>query len=173
MNERARRAAELRTLLARLSHQRETLNAVTLRLQRAISRAINDEDPEAVAATALFLQHYYTAIEDALLRIAEVLDGSVPAGDDWHRALVEQMHLDIPEVRPPLIDDELLGHLDVLRRFRHRVRHAYDQEYEWRKMEEPVEAKNAASELLSDFFKRTDLVVREIIAALERSLNGG
>lgn len=81
MTEPERRAAELRTLLAWLSHQREILERVGGRLDRAVEKAAAGRNPEAVAATALHLQHYYTAIEDALVRIAEQLDGTVPSDE--------------------------------------------------------------------------------------------
>jgi hypothetical protein len=162
-----RRAAELRTLLARLAHQQEVLERIRARLERAESRAAPDEDEAAIAAVALFLQHYYTAVEDSLLRIVEELDGTVPTSDDWHRLLLEQLALDIPEVRPALLGPELGRHLDVLRRFRHRVRHAYDEDYEWRRMAEPLQARKQVTKLLRDFFAHTETVIREIIGALD------
>jgi hypothetical protein len=162
-----RRAAELRTLLARMSHQRGIIDRVSQRLDRTEERAASGSDPEAVAATALYLQHFYTGIEDALLRAAEALDGAVPSGEDWHRLLLEQMALDIPDVRPALLTLDLHRHLDVLRRFRHRVRHAYDEDYAWNKMDEPRAARAKTRELLPGFFGRLETVVRGIIAGLE------
>lgn len=169
MTEPERRAAELRTLLAWIAHQRETIERIGERLDRAEVRATSSTDPDVSAATALFLQHYYTGIEDALLRIAEELDGSAPSGDEWHRLLLDQMSLDIPEVRPALLTPELSRELHVLRRFRHRVRHAYDEDYEWGKMAEPLEARARATKLLPGFFARITSVVREIIRALEQA----
>jgi hypothetical protein len=167
MTEPERRAAELRTLLARLERQGGIIRRVGDRLERAAARASEGSDPEAVAATALYLQHFYTGIEEALLRIAEELDGSGPSGDEWHRLLLDQMSLDIPEVRPSVLSTELSGHLDVLRRFRHRVRHAYDEEYEWRRMAEPLAAYERVTVLLPAFFDRVEEVIREIVVALD------
>lgn len=168
MIERQRRAAELRTLLARIAHQRDVLDAVEARLTRAVSRAGEGDDPEAVAATALHLQHYYTAIEDVLLHVAKTLDGSRPTGTEWHKSLIEQMKLEIPEVRPALVDDILAGRLDVLRRFRHRVRHAYDQDFAWDKMAEPIRAwRSIHAKLLPRFFADMLRLIREIISALD------
>lgn len=90
MIERQRRAAELRTLLARIAHQRDVLvDAVEARLTRAVARAGEGDDPEAVAATALHLQHYYTAVEDELLHVAKTLDGSRPTGTEWPKSLID------------------------------------------------------------------------------------
>jgi hypothetical protein len=55
MTEPERRAAELRTLMARLDRQRTTLERVGARIQRAAARAAHG-DAEAAAATALHLQ---------------------------------------------------------------------------------------------------------------------
>ena len=169
MTELERRAAQLRTLLARLGHQHETIEGIGGRLERAEVRVTDGGDPEVVAAIALYLQHYYTAIEDALLRIAEEFDASVPSGEEWHRLLLDQMGLDIPDVRPPVVDPELAGHLHVLRRFRHRVRHAYDQDYDWERMTEPRVAQARTAQLLPSFFARANTVIRQIIEGLEQA----
>jgi hypothetical protein len=101
MTEPERRVAELRTLLAWLSHQREILDRVGLRLDRAEKRAAVGSDPEPVAAAALHLQHYYTAFEDALIRIGEQLDGSVPSSEDSHRLLLNRWRLPYPKFGLP------------------------------------------------------------------------
>lgn len=167
MTEPERRAAELRTLLAWLAHQREILQLVEERLQRAQQKADADANPEAVAAAALHLQHYYTAVEDILIRIANQLDGSVPGGEDWHLLLLDQMTLDIPEVRPSLLAHDLREELDVLRRFRHRVRHAYGPDLDWRKMSEPLQAYARVAEALPAFFERCQKEIGAIIRALD------
>jgi hypothetical protein len=166
-----RRAAELRTLMARLGRQRTTLQRISQRVQRAAVRAAQG-DAEAVAATALHLQHYYTAVEDALVAIARALDGSVPADDDWHRQLLEQLTLDIPAVRPQLMDAATKAELDVLRRFRHRVRHAYDEDYDWARMTEPLESRNRLETLLPRFFAAVDDLLLELVDALLRHGSG-
>jgi hypothetical protein len=81
--------------------------------------------------------------------------------------VLDQMSLDIPEVRPPVLSPELSGHLDVLRRFRHRVRHAYDEEYEWPRMAEPLAVYERATALLPAFFDRVEAVIRDIVVALD------
>ncbi|MEW6750461.1 MAG: hypothetical protein AB1505_05720 [Candidatus Latescibacterota bacterium] len=169
MTEPERRAAELRTLLAWLGHQRQVVERIDQRLDRVEVRAAGGGDPDLVAATTLYLQQYYTGIEGALLRVAEDLDGSVPSGEEWHRYLLEQIALDIPQVRPALLTPVLRGHLDALRRFRHRVHHAYDQDYDWSRMAEPLQARTQATVLLPAFFAETGAVIGEIIHALEEA----
>jgi hypothetical protein len=46
---------------------------------------------------------FYTGIERIFEKIAPELNGGVPAGTAWHRELLENMTLDLPGVRPPVI----------------------------------------------------------------------
>jgi hypothetical protein len=132
VTEKERAARRLRLLQARLHQDLDAVAQVHGRVRLAAERVVDQgEDPVTVGAAALYLQNLYTAIEESLKRIASDLDGAVPAGKDWHRELLRQMALELPGTRPAVIDDELLGDLDRLRRFRHLVRHAYVAEYVW------------------------------------------
>jgi hypothetical protein len=82
-------------------------------------------EPGALAQAAVALHHGYGAIESALERVARSLEGSLPAGRDWHVALLENMSLDIEGVRPRILSDESLRLLRRLLAFRHFFRHAY------------------------------------------------
>lgn len=120
-----------------------------------------------VEAAALHLQHYDMPIEDAWVRIGQPLDGTVPGGEDWHRLLLDQMALDIPGIWPALLPTELRDHLDVLRRFRHSVRHAYGEDLAWHRMAEPLEARAKVMDLMPTFIARCDDEIGAIIQALE------
>ena len=78
-----------------------------------------------VNSIALNLQGIYTGIERIFQVIAKEIDLRVPTGDKWHRDLLEQMTVDIPNVRNAVITEETRLILDELRRFRHVVRSAY------------------------------------------------
>jgi hypothetical protein len=54
----------------------------------------------ALCGIAALLDTFYTGVEKALVRIAHAF-GGVPEGPAWHRALLEDMLLDVPKVRPP------------------------------------------------------------------------
>lgn len=77
------------------------------------------------------------------------------------------MALDIPGIRPALLPAELRDPLDVLRRFRHRVRHAYGEDLAWHRMAEPLEARAKVEELMPAFIARCDDEIGAIIRALE------
>lgn len=78
-----------------------------------------------VAAAALDLHHYYTAIESALERVGRAFEGSLPHGADWHRELLHASVLDLPGVRPPVLRRDTEAELRRLLSFRHFLRHAY------------------------------------------------
>ncbi len=82
-------------------------------------------EPAISAQIAVCLHHAYGAVEAALTRVARLLEGSVPQGSDWHQQLLHTMTLDIPSVRPAILDPETAELLRKLLGFRHFFRHAY------------------------------------------------
>lgn len=99
---------------------------------------VSSKNPN-IYAVALSLQHFYTSLETAFKRVVKELDGGVPTGDDWHKQLLDQVILDIEDVRPALISAEIKDKLDRLRRFRHIVRHGYEYELDWLQIKPIVE----------------------------------
>ena len=92
-------------------------------------------DAGAFARAAVALHHGYGAIESALERIARTVEGSLPAGRDWHMALLESMALAIEGVRPQVLSPESLKPLRRLLAFRHFFRHAYTANLEADKLD--------------------------------------
>ncbi len=78
-----------------------------------------------VDSAALSLHGFYAGLERLLEAIALQLDGSLPKGETWHRDLLEQMSLNLPGLRPPVIGPAVVQTLDEYRRFRHVVRNVY------------------------------------------------
>jgi len=78
-----------------------------------------------VESAALNLQSVYTGIERIFQLIAERIEQSVPAGEHWHTALLTQMSLELPDLRPAVIRATARDDLDDYRSFRHRIRHVY------------------------------------------------
>lgn len=71
------------------------------------------------------LHDYYTAIEKIFRIIARDIDCSVPTGEQRHKELLDQMTLEVPGLRPALLDNETARKLDELRAFRHVFRNIY------------------------------------------------
>jgi hypothetical protein len=78
-----------------------------------------------VNSIALNLHGIYIGFERIFEVIATEVDLRLPTGDKWHRDLLDQMAVDIPNVRKTVIIEETRLILDELRRFRHVVRSAY------------------------------------------------
>lgn len=77
------------------------------------------------SAIALNLHSFYTGVERIFEAIARRIDYWEPTGEQWHRQLLDQMSLEIPQVRPTVISDATRTRLDEFRRFRHVVRSIY------------------------------------------------
>ena len=78
-----------------------------------------------VLGLALHLHSFYTGAERIFYDIARGFDDEVPTGSDWHQQLLEQMALEIPQARPPVLAEQTRLELDEFRRFRHVVRSNY------------------------------------------------
>jgi hypothetical protein len=57
--------------------------------------------------------------------IARTIDSSLPDGEQWHHDLLRQMTVDLPTMRPPVIQKETAVCLTEYLKFRHVVRNVY------------------------------------------------
>jgi len=85
--------------------------------------SVNDE----IVSTYLgsLLHAYYDHAEKVFKLIAKNIDGCVPDGESWHKELLDQMTIAIPEKRPALLRKETQQLLEDLRGFRHVYRNVY------------------------------------------------
>lgn len=77
------------------------------------------------------LHDFYTGAEKIFEMIANTIDKRVPSGMRWHAELLNQMTLNIPGLRPPIISKETAKMLDEYLRFRHLFRKIYGFDLEW------------------------------------------
>ena len=66
---------------------------------------------------ALNLHSFYSALERVFELIALELDGGALGGESWHIELLRQMSLDVPDVRPPVLQPDTAVRLDEYRKF--------------------------------------------------------
>ncbi len=134
--------AELLRLLAELRADR----AAAERQQLIFARVLDDPGFVAgapvLAAAALSLHHYYSALESAFERIALAFEGAPTRSDRWHQDLLHQLELDIERVRPAVLRPETTALLRELLQFRHFLRHAYAVEID------PVKLRRVADDAL-------------------------
>lgn len=77
---------------------------------------------------------FYTGAERIFERIAPELNGGIPAGPAWHRELLDNMTLNLPGVRPPVLEPSTARALEEFLRFRHLFRNLYGFELEWSRL---------------------------------------
>ena len=103
-------------------------------LARVVRRAVDSwsrgrraaaEREVYLESVALNLHAFYSGLERLFELIARHVDHVLPAGEGWHRDLLQQMTKEIAETRPAVIGPDSASTLDELRRFRHLVRNVY------------------------------------------------
>lgn len=114
-------------LAERIRKELDDLDRLVARANRAVSTAKkNPQDADLFLDSAsLNLHDVYSGFERIFKQIAATVDGSVPTSAEWHRELLNQMELDLPKVRPPVLTREIIQRLDEYLRFRHVVRNVY------------------------------------------------
>lgn len=114
-------------LAERIRKELDDLDRLVARANRAMSTAKkNPQDADLFLDSAsLNLHDVYSGLERMFKQIAATVDGSVPTSAEWHRELLNQMELDLPKVRPPVLTRETIQRLDEYLRFRHVVRNVY------------------------------------------------
>jgi len=90
-----------------------------------------DPDPFELRALGSILHDVYNGAEGICHRVAREIDQQLPTGSTWHRDLLEQITVAIPQVRPPVIQPETVARLERYRGFRHVVRHIYGSSLDW------------------------------------------
>lgn len=118
-------AAKLRLLVAEVRAERSRIDRTVVELTAAVG-AIDRPDSTRLHlyGAAALLETFYSGVEKALMRIAGATD-SVPDGGGWHRRLLEDATLDLPQIRPPVLSESTVRMLDPYLAFRHRFRNLY------------------------------------------------
>lgn len=122
----------------RIRRELPELERVVARVERAVASAQrHPEDQDLyLDSAALNLHDFYVGLERVLHYIAVNLDRSMPAGSEWHRELLLQMNLSLPQIRPPVLSSDTIKALDEYRRFRHLVRNVYAFEFDPERLQE-------------------------------------
>ena len=115
-----------RLLAERLRVELKALQRIVARAEAAVvlARKRPAEQDYFLGSAALDLHAFYTGVERLLELIASDLDESRPATPHWHRDLLAQMSLVIPDVRPAVLRTETSAALIEYLEFRHVVRNA-------------------------------------------------
>lgn len=98
-------------LAARLQQDLVQIQTVVDTAVSQVNKADKVGDLDYLQAAALSLQNFYMGVERTFEEIAKQVDRSLPTGASSHRDLLEQMTLEIPDSRPPVIDGETFKQL--------------------------------------------------------------
>lgn len=119
-----------------------------------------------ISGLAGHVHSFYNGIENIFQHIAKALDGQVPEGIRYHKELLHRMTLDMPEIRPAVIDKETEDKLLDYLKFRHFYRHSYEFRLDWDQLQPKIDhLKPMFDELnasLQKFFKFLDEVARHV-----------
>jgi hypothetical protein len=126
-------------LVARLNRELEKIRVAVQAAIAQATKATNTGDLDYLQAAALSLQNFYMGVEQAFEEIAKQVDESLPQGASSHRELLEQMALNIPNSRPPVIQSDTEMQLNQYRGFRHVVIHRYGFELYPERIQELVD----------------------------------
>ncbi len=114
-------------LVERIRGEVPDLERVVQRVLQAWPQAQSQSGEQGVYldSVALNLHSFYSGLERLFELIARHVDRTLPAGETWHRDLLQQIAHDLVDVRPAVIDRDSALILDEFRRFRHLVRNVY------------------------------------------------
>lgn len=126
--------AKIQRLRAEIRNDRDAIEERIEQLRELDPGPASDPGDKALAAWAL--HHVYSAIEAILERVMRTVEGDLPAGPEYHRALLDSAALELDGIRPALLSRQTVEQLHELRSFRHFVRHAYAVELDGRRLED-------------------------------------
>ena len=110
----------------RIRQETEELERIVNAAQRHWRSSKTSPDADAyINSVALNCHGFYSGLERIVELIATDIDGIKIGGEHWHVELLRQMTLDLPKIRPPILQKESSNRLDEFRRFRHLVRNIY------------------------------------------------
>ena len=112
------------------------------------------------------LHDFYTAIEKIFRKIAEEFDGGLPQGESWHRELLESMNLELDEIRPAVINEELKQDLGEYLRFRHVFRNIYGFQLDPKRLRQLFQSFDAVSvefmDVLQEFIRFLEVLAHRV-----------
>jgi hypothetical protein len=107
-------------LLGYLTAQLEDIHSLYTKL-----RATNPGNEERTIYIGYLLHNLYCALEDLFLEIAKTFENHIEDPSRFHQALLKQMTIEVPKIRPSVLSRKSHRVLDELGGFRHLFRHAY------------------------------------------------
>jgi len=127
-------------LCQNINNELEEINKAVQRAKKAWEFAQKKDEILYLDSLALNLHSFYNGIERIFERVAENIDEFKPGNINWHQEILNQMTLEVPNIRPALISQDLKEKLDEYRAFRHVVRNIYSHNFRVDKMKNLIES---------------------------------
>lgn len=142
----------------------ESITKVSTRIIKVDARiADNTEDRDFfIGDLALELHSFYSGLEKIFERIANDLDKNIPTGKSWHKDLLLQMEMTIPDIRPQVLSQATIESIQEYLEFRHLVRNLYSYHFDYQKMNKLVEKLPKVFKLLQDDLKQFTNFLEEV-----------
>lgn len=102
-------------VVATIENELKRLEQSAHAAQTQAAKAKHTGNEDYLQAAALSLQNFYMGVERIFEEIAKQVDESLPTGANSHLALLEQMSLEIPNVRYEPKYNQSLCHLGATR----------------------------------------------------------
>lgn len=112
-------------LIGELQKELTELEELVQRTQALLQKLQTTGDEDYIGTLALNLYSFYSGAERAFQSIAITIGDSLPNQQDWHRRLLRQMNIAIPETRPAVLSESTYTGLNDYCSFRHVVRNVY------------------------------------------------
>ena len=135
------RASTAARVAARLREELGNIERVVALIADGLDAYPAEPTPPVVTIHGLggLVHDFYTGVEKLFREISPYLNGELPSGDAWHRELLHSMVLDLPCIRPPVIQSETEQELLEYLKFRHLYRNMYGFRLDWRRVRELAE----------------------------------
>ena len=145
---------KLSPLNTRIEQELTQIQLMVAETERMLEKVERTGDQDYLGTVALNLQSFYTSVERIFIAIAKHVDTVIPNEENWHQGLLEQMAVEIPGTRQPVLAVQTQVLLDEFRRFRHVVRSNYAHQLE--------------PELVQALARKLDLVSQHLIQDCQR-----
>jgi len=148
-------------LISRIEEELTNLEQIIRRINKGWERAKKEGDDLYFDSVALNLHSFYAGIEKIFELIAKNIDQTIPEGSSWHQELLQQMKINIKQIRPAVISQKTYDQLEEYRGFRHVVRNVYTFNLSEKRIEPLVRD-------ISGLFKELEKEVKEFNSFIEK-----
>ena len=93
------------------------------------------KNTETAIILGKILTNYYECLETMFLKISSFFENKLPAGQ-WHKRLLNNMTIQIENMREQVISEKTYDLLEEFLKFRHFYRYKVDFDYNWKKLED-------------------------------------